>query len=258
MIIKNDRKITAIIIDNEQSNIDVLKHFLEKYCSSLIEIIGTAKSVDESVQLINSHKPQLLFLDVILDQATSFNILDKIEDYNYRIIFVTAYNEFALKAIKYNALDYVLKPIQIDDLFTAVNKAYSNITDNIYTNNSQIQHFANSLNPENGSKGILTISSKSSIDIIKTKEITHCKSDGRYTVFYLQSGDQKVATRNLGEYEGILNSSFFRIHNSYIVNVNYLKRVNKTSGNYCEMLNGNMIPISKRRQEKFFNFLKSR
>ena len=137
-------KINAVIIDDEQNNIDFLELMIQKYCSSFINIIGKSKTIIKGVDLINSLKPKLLFLDIKLNNGTSFDILDKIDNYNYKVIFVTAYDKFAIKAFKYRAIDYLLKPVDTTELKEAVAKAL-NRTSHIH---SRIGHEEGAQVPE--------------------------------------------------------------------------------------------------------------
>jgi two-component system LytT family response regulator len=247
-------KYKAYIVDDEISNLELIKHFLTKYCVN-IEIIGESQSLGQSVKDLSILSPQILFLDIKLQDNTAFDILDNIDASEYEIIFVTAYHDYALKAFKYNAIDYILKPISIEELILAVNKAILRIEEKIVFDN-QVIH--NTINPTRNSPNIITISSLDKVDIIKKEDILFCKSDGRYTTFFLNNNTEIMACKNLGEFQELLKDDpFFRIHNSYIVNIKYVKNINKKTGYYCEMLNGTYLPIAKRRQDSFNLFLKT-
>ncbi len=247
------KKYTAFIVDDEDRNVNIIVHFLNKFCPN-IQIIGSSNSFEEAVEKINLLKPQILYLDIQLHNKTAFELLDVIDISEVEIVLVTAYENYAVKAFKYNVLDYVMKPISIEDIVLASNKAISRIEDKeIFDNSKVLEMQINNLEYSS----FITISSIDKIDIIKKNEILFCKSDGRYTTFYLKNEEEYVACKNIGEYENILTDNcFFRIHQSYIINLDFVVSVNKKSGYYCEMINGARLPIAKRRQEALNKILK--
>jgi len=248
-------KIDAIIIDDELANTVLLKGLVNKFCP-LIDVIGIATTREKAKQLIDELQPKLIFLDIELDKGNAFDLLEEVSHKNSKIIFVTSHSDYALKAFKYNAIDYVLKPVEVEQLILAVNKAYDDIEKDIYTNEEQLENFKKVFNNE-VSNDFIAIPSIDKIVVIKIEEIIYLKSDGRYTVFHLTNGNKIVASRNLGEYENIISKSlFFRIHHSYMVNLNYVLNIYKKDGYYCEMSCGSLLPIAKRRQKSLNLFLK--
>lgn len=248
----------AVIIDDEASNVELLEHYLKKYCAH-VSILGTANSSDEAIELINEKKPQLLFLDIHLGENTAFDILDAIDYTKHKVIFVTGFNEYAIKAFKYNAIDYILKPIKIEELVAAVSKSVVDIEKDMFTSQIQLQLFSKTLNDKNHILDFIAISSTEEIDIVKLENILYLESEGRYTTFYKKDATKVLATKNMGEYESILPSKdFFRIHNTYMVNLNYIVKIGKTDGNFCEMVNGKTLPISRRRNEELIKLLNIR
>lgn len=247
-------KYSGIIIDDEEKNINLITHFVSKFIPE-IELVGTANSVDSGIEIINLLQPDILFLDIQLNDKNAFNLLDSIDFSEIEIIFITAYNDFAVKAFKYNAIDYIMKPISINDLIKASKKVMQRIDEkNLF--NKSIQSSPLSLDTIQESK-FISISSVGKIELINKEDIIFCKSEGRYTIFYLKDLTERVASKNLGEYETLLECDiFFRIHHSYIVNISYLKSIYKKTGYWCEMINGIKLPISKRREEVLKNFLK--
>jgi two-component system LytT family response regulator len=244
---------TAVIIDDEFNNIIILKHFIDKFCLN-IEIIGEADSVFTGIDIINEKKPDILFLDIKLNNSNVYEILDVIDFTEYEIVFVTAYDEYALKAFKYNAVDYVLKPIAIEDLILAINKCIKRLQDKEIFNNQIIEEVKI---PVLTASKYVSIASLDKVEIIKKDELFFCKSEGRYTTFFMKNKEEIVACKNIGEYEAILTEeNFFRVHQSYIINLDYVLNINKKSGYYCEMINGAFIPIAKRKQESLNRFLK--
>lgn len=246
-------KYDALIIDDEISSLNIIKHFVSKYCLN-INIVGEATTVESGIYSIKKHQPQILFLDIQLNDKNAFDILDAIDFSEMEIIFITAYDSYALKAFKYNAVDYVLKPISIEDLVLATNKTINRIEERKVFEKSILKEIKVKSTISSHS---ITISSIDKVTIINKKDIIFCKSDGRYTTIYLQNKHEIVACKNIGEYEQMLSgSSFFRVHHSYLINTDYLIEINKKAGFYCELINHIKIPIAKRRQEGLNLFLK--
>ena len=248
-------KIRAVIIDDEVSNVDLIKHFISKYCA-YVDCVGHAHSVDSSLTLIEKQQPQLIFLDVILGEQTCFEILENIDFNKYKIIFITAYDQYAIKALKFDALDYILKPIVIEEFLIAVNKAYEDIEKERYYVEQDHDALMKAVSDE-VPFNFIAIPSMHRIDFVKLDEIIYLQSEGRYTIFHLTDGNEIVATKNLGEYEAMIQEhNFFRIHNSYIVNLSHVSSINKSGGNYCEMINKKSLPIAKRRLDSLGRYLK--
>lgn len=249
------KKIDIVIVDDEIANVELLKYYIVKYCP-LANIVGTATTKKEAIMIINTLKPQLLFLDIILDEGTSFDILAEMQYTDVKTIFVTAFDEYAVKAFKVSAVDYVLKPVKVEELILAYNKAVKDIENTLYTNNQHLRLVSESIKNQQP-LNILAIPSMDKINFVELTSILYLKSDGRYTEFYLTDGSKMVSSKNLGEYEEMINEiMFFRIHNSYMVNLNHVVNINKSDGNYCKMKNSMSLPIAKRRQDKLRKFLK--
>lgn len=247
------QKVSAIVVDDEINNRDLLIHFIEKYCP-LVNVIASATTKAEAIELITQLKPQLLFLDIVLDQGSGFDVLEQVDYSGTKVIFVTAFNEFAVKAFRYNAVDYIMKPIQVEELVSAVNSAYKDIENDAFTEARQIGQLSQSLTNDN--LNIIAVPSVNKIEFVKLEDIIYFKSESRYTNFYLNNGKRLMATKNIGDYEKILDTSvFFRIHNRYIINLRHVQNINKAAGNYCEMSNGDLLPIAKRRQDQLLRFL---
>lgn len=248
--------ISAVVVDDEINNVELLVHFIKSYCPQ-IEIIGQATTKAQAQELINNLKPQLVFLDIMLDEGTGFDLLEDITHDKMKVVFVTAFDNYAIKAFKYNALDYVLKPVDIEELVQAVKKVQIDIEREMFTEKMQIKEAEKAVNNNQLPANLIAVPSVEKIDFIKVENIVHLKSEGRYTIFNLEGNKQIVATKNLGEYENLLDANlFFRIHNSYIVNLTHVQSINKAAGNYCEMSNGESLPIAKRRQDQLHRFLK--
>jgi len=241
---------SAIIIDDRKDAIELLKLCIKKYCHNIKDIF-CATNTRDGLQKIQEHEPNILFLDIIIGEDTAFNLLDNLGQVDSEVVFISSCNEYALKAFDYNISNYLLKPIDIKKLVQAVNKVCERLKAKI-----QIKQLA-----QNHSalieKNIIAISSSMKIEIIKVDNIIFCEAERSYTMIYLTDGTTKVSSKNLLEYENQLVSKglFFRIHHKYLVNLNMVENINKTDGNYCEMINKKSLPISKRKREKLFKFL---
>jgi len=241
-------KHTALIVDDDSNNSKLLKIYLKRHCP-YIEVVGVANSVNEAILLYEKSKPELLYLDVCLGDEDSFNIIDSLEDFKGEVIFISAFHEYAIKAIKYDVVDFIIKPIEINDLIAATNKAILKISKH---KEKKVEDTLNKTIIK-----FIAIPSIDKIELIKVDKIIYCESEGRYTIFHIMDCKKtKVTSRNLGEYEKLLNNNyFFRIHNKYLVNLDMVSNINKSAGNYCELVNNKSLPIAKRRQEKLHRFL---
>ena len=248
------KKINAVIVDDEEHNIDLLARFLKKYCP-MVSIIGWASTKEDAIQLINEEKPQLVFLDVVLDVGTGFDVLRESDHKNLKVIFATAFNEYAVKAFKVNAVDYLLKPIDIEELIISVTKAYGDIEKEEFTNQQQLKLLSETIFEDTNKFDFITIPSMEKIVFVKTNDIIYLESDGRYTHVHLEEKKKLMASKNLGEFEKNLARNFFRIHKLYIVNLDKVVSFNKAGGNYCELGNGKMLPVAKRRQTQLLYHL---
>ena len=192
-------------------------------------------------------KPDVIFLDTALPNNTFFELLEKLEFNIPKLIFISNQEHYALKAFKYNAIDFILKPIDFNSIILAVYKAIKRIEINDI----------NILNSFNQTNEYLAVSSLDKVELIHMSEIIYCKADGKYTCFILLNGKKIVSSRNLGEYSKILdNNYFFRIHHSYIINLRHIIKISKKDGYFCEFSNGTVLPVAKRRQDDFNKFIK--
>ena len=243
------KRLRTILVDDEINNLELLEYFIKKNCPSL-EIVAKCSTYDSAKETIENTNFDLCFLDILLDHDNSFHLLENLEKTSFHIIFTTAYDEYAIKAFRYNATDYLLKPIVIDDLIKAVDRVENQIQKKEFVHHEQIKQLSETIlnkQPLN----YLTVSGMDSVDFIQPEDIVYLKSAGRYTEFYLREKKRKIiSSRPIGEYETILpQDRFYRIHNSYLINLSTLININKKAGNYCELTNGVSLPISRRRFE---------
>jgi two-component system LytT family response regulator len=246
--------IKAFIVDDEPELVELDKVLLEKHFDD-IQIIGSCGTVAEAVDFINEYKPQLLMLDIRLSDGTGFNILQKIKPYNYALIFITAYNEFAIKAIKFSAIDYILKPIDENEFRAAVNRALSSINDKAL--HGQVQTFFNYYERKTQTRRIV-LKTTEAINIVDVGDITHCRSESNYTTFYMTDGKKIMVSRVLKEYEDLLSEyGFFRPHHSFLVNLNHVTKLDKTDGGFLILKDGVEVPVSLRRKKRLMQVLEN-
>lgn len=250
------KKIRTIVVEDEKKNMDLLLHFLKKYCRN-VEVVATCATFEDALSALNSIEVDLVFLDILLDENTSFDLLENLDQLNFQIIFTTAFDEYAIQAFKYKTVDYLLKPIVIEDLIDAVARAEERIEQNSLASQGELNQLSQNLVGRNPFE-LLVVSGMNKVDFIRQEEIIYLKSSGRYTEFRFTDVNRNVlATKSLGEFERALNQvKFYRIHNSYIINLHHLVKINKIAGNYCEMVNGDSLPVSRRRLEGLLNYFK--
>lgn len=243
--------ITAVIIDDEIKKANYLKEMLERSIP-LVVLKGVATSAEEGVKLILKEQPALVFLDIELQTSTGFDVLNQLKNLNFSVIFTTAHQHYALKAIKFAALDFLLKPIDEDELKVAVNKAIKEQQEQ--TVNRNIEVLINNINQKNNQKKI-AISTNSGIIVIEIKNIIYCKADGPYTKLYTSAGELLSST-NLKEFENLLvEFGFFRAHKSYLVNLEEIRKYKKSEDAFVIMSNNDTVYVSDKKKEELISRL---
>lgn len=243
----------AIIIEDETRSALMLKQMLAAWCPG-VQVAGLAEDIEEGYQLIKSAKPDLVFLDIELPSGSGFDLLAKYSTAPFQIIFTTAYNHYALKALKSGALDYLLKPIDKDELCLAVKKAEERLqegepngffTDLLAEIKKLQQTHKISLPTEHGKL------------FINQEDIMYCRADGSYTCFYLRSGKTHLVSKNIKEFEGVLSAeNFIRIHHAHIVNINFVTEYRKGRGGSVILQDGTELGVAARKKDEFLNLLK--
>ncbi len=244
--------ITALIVDDEKRNRESLKKLLKDTCPG-VQLSGEASSVTEALECIQKQPPQLVFLDVEMPNGSGFELLRQLNKIPFKVVFVTAHSHYALKAIKFSAVDYLLKPVDVDDLTEAVKKAENEIHFN-----HQTQYNGLLKNLETGSVHKLAIPVKGGIAFLEPEDIIRLEADGTYTHIFL-NGEKYTATKNIKEYEYLLvDFNFFRSHNSHLINLNHVKQFNRVDGYFVQMDDGSMVEISRRKKEEFIELMRRR
>jgi two-component system, LytTR family, response regulator len=215
-------------------------------------LAGTSNSVSNAFNLIKSISPDLVFLDIELTDGTGFDLLQKLMPYHFQVIFITAHNSFAVKAIRFSALDYLLKPVTESEFRDAVQKALELIEKK---QNIQLQTeiLIESYKKKEVQKK-LVLRTFETLHLVEIGDICFCKSDNSYTTFYMNDNESIVVSKSLKEYENLLTEfGFFRPHQSYLVNLEYIKKVDKTDGGFIVMKNKKEIPVSSRQMKNLIN-----
>lgn len=247
------KKYTAIIIDDiEQARITI-KQDLETYAPDF-EVVGEAGGVVEGAKLLKNVTPDILFLDIQMQDGSGFDLLDLLNDIPFKIIFITASDAHAIKAFRYAAIDYLLKPIDPDELTEALKK----FRDSGINENDKYQFLNERLKNHNKPNERLALHSQDKIQIVEISSILRCESSVNYTTFFFQDGKQIVVTRTLKEFGDLLgDQGFFRVHQSHLVNTKHIKEYVKSDGGHLIMNDGNLIPVSVRKRPEVMKMLDS-
>lgn len=250
--------LNTIIVDDEEFARSSLYFLLQENCEH-IHISGIAKSVAEARSLLANNTIDLIFLDIAMPGENGFELIPDAQESKAHVIFTTAYDQYALKAIKANALDYLLKPIDIDELKAAVDKAEKYISLNKNNNHQKesLQNLATNLTDRTEIRKI-SLPNGQGYSLVNVDDIIHIAADSNYSIFYLQNNDKITVSKVLKEYEEILpDNQFIRIHKSSIVNLNYVKEYNSKNGLEVILKNGEKIAVSRRRASDFSDKIKS-
>jgi two-component system LytT family response regulator len=256
-------KLRTLIVDDELPARENLKLLLSEYCPE-IEVIGLADSVKMAQKMIKDLAPQVVFLDIRMPSGTEgFDLLDSLPEKNFQIVFVSAFKDYALRAFHVNAIHYILKPVDVEDLKAAVKKlvanqeSFGNNKENLNSYIKSLENLTKSMNPDTPLQRI-TINHAKGFKIVDPSDIIYLEGEGNYTKIFFADGTQYVDTRSIGIYEGILDpKKFFRIHKSHIVNVLFVSEFLNADGSFVVMKNGARLAISRLRlagfQELFRN-----
>ena len=237
----------AILIDDEISNLENLRTLLTKHCPQ-VNIVATAQTAADAVVVIENYTPDLVFLDIQIGEQTGFDVLSSLPNRNFEVIFVTAYNQYGIQAVKFAALDYLLKPVDIDELKTAVSKAEHKLA--AQTQTTQLDFLLQQLKTPQPAVSKIALPMQSEIRYIALSEIIRCEADNTYTFFFLANGEKILVSKSLKEYADLLKpNGFLRTHQSHLVNPNFVKSWLKEDGGVLLLTSGEKIPVSKPNKE---------
>ncbi|MFV0537464.1 MAG: LytR/AlgR family response regulator transcription factor [Dysgonomonas sp.] len=227
--------INSIIVEDEQNNRDNLLHILKEYCPT-VHVLACCSSALEGRQQIIELKPDLVFLDIEMPGGDGFSMLESLSELSFEVIFVTAFSNYAVKAIKFSALDYIVKPIDTMELLKAIDKASKKIDEKI--ENARIANLVEN-QYKDGNKKVLALPLSDKIEFVEVSNILRCQADGNYTIFYLRNGEKLMISKTLKEYDELLTSfNFLRVHQSHLINLSEVKSFIKTDGGYILMKDG--------------------
>lgn len=253
MLNHNIDMLKAVIIEDELHCREVLYNLLAEYCSE-INVVAMEADVQEGINTIKVNCPDLIFLDIELQTGSGFEILKKLPHLNFEVIFTTAYEHYALKAIKFSAIDFLLKPVDVDELIEAVEKVRKKRSEE--SCNRRLEVLLKNMQDKGKEQQTITLSTMEGFEFVRIMDIIRCEALGAYTHFFLKAGKNILVSKNLKEYENILSDhNFFRVHQSHLINlievVKYVK-----SDEQVILKNGDVVKVSHSRKESFLNKMK--
>lgn len=244
------KNINALIIDDEKNSRETLKGLLKKYCQNIL-ICGEAASVEEGVNKIKKLNPDIVFLDITMPDGKGFEVLERLQEIDFEVVFTTSHDDYAIKAFEFSAIHYLLKPIKYKELQEAV-KRFEKVKEEIET--EQLKVLTDNLNNNKPEKIILP--SSDGLSIIEIDRIIRCESYNNYTTFYLNDKEKILVSKPINNYQTILEDlNFVRIHSKHIVNLCYIKKYVKGRGGYVILLDGTNVDVSEGKKKDFLSRL---
>jgi two-component system, LytTR family, response regulator len=245
--------IRTLLIDDEIDSIRILHRLLEAYCPQ-VYIVGTASGVEDAVELIRETKPDLVLLDIEMSQGNAFDLLNQLQPLDFQVIFVTAFDNYAIRAFKYSAVDYLLKPVDIDDLRNAIGRVQTDPEPLDLA--QQMRILLENVGMLQLSQQKMAIPTITGLIFIPVQDVIRFEAKGNYTTIYLTNGEPIVATRTIKDYEEVLPENIFcRIHISHIINLSRIQKYQKGRGGSVIMEDGSIIEVASRRREEFLRKL---
>jgi two-component system, LytTR family, response regulator len=239
----------SIIVDDEAPSAKSLNLMLSKYCPQ-IEVVGIASGVEAGEHLIREMQPEVVFMDIQMKDGTGFDLLERLPEINFKLIFTTSYDQYAVKAFRYSALDYLLKPINPEDLISSVARLNEQIR------MQDMERQVKMLLKGRDSFEKIALPTSEGIRFVQVNTIIRCESDGNYTQIYLTSGEKLLVARTLKIYDEILPSDmFFRVHKSHLVNMDQVKQFVFSNGGYIVMFDNTRVEIAQRKKEEFLKII---
>jgi two-component system LytT family response regulator len=244
----------TVIIDDEAHVRETIGRLLAMHCPQ-VKLVGEAFGVTSGLKLIRDLHPQLVILDIRMDDGTGFDLLHKIEHLDFKVIFITAYEKYAVEAFRFAAIDFLLKPVNPEELTDAVQRAQILIQEHF---NSQLQVFEENLKTDIRQKKKIVLKTQENIYLVNLKDITHCESEGCYTFVYTGGGDRILISKVLREFDEMFSESgFYRVHRSYLVNLAQVKRFEKHEGGFIILNDDHKIPEASRKRDELLELFES-
>ncbi|HEY4149226.1 MAG TPA: LytTR family DNA-binding domain-containing protein [Chitinophagaceae bacterium] len=248
--------INAVIIDDEQHCINRLGSLLREHCADTVTLAGTWSSVPEGLEALRRQQPDLVFLDVMIHEETGFDLLKQLPRIHFDVIFTTAFEKYAVQAFKFSAIDYLLKPIDPDDLKQAIGKMVRKMEKSELP--GKLETLFHNLKDMQGSSKRIGIPTINGFTFLQVNDIIHCQSDINYTTLFLKEKQKITVAKTLKEFEELLSEyNFYRVHNSHLINLGCVKSYNKGKGGFVLMSDNSEIEVSTRRKDEFLKKLLS-
>ncbi len=245
--------INAVVVEDESRTLDIIVRTVETY-SPNVSIVAQANDMKSGISAINEYEPDLILLDIKLKDGSGFELIDHFNPPDFKTIFFSSYADYAIKAIKYNAIDYILKPVKEEGLAQAIKKADDLIR---YEEKLHAKALGNSIKNLNNDHR-LVLKSSDQIHLINSCDIIHLQADGNYSTFYLTDGRRIVVSKSIREFEeSLLDQGFHRIHKSHIININKMTYFDKVDGGTLVMSNGDHVPVASRKREMLMELFDS-
>ncbi|MBZ4187491.1 LytR/AlgR family response regulator transcription factor [Niabella beijingensis] len=245
----------AFIVEDEARNRDFLKNLADEFCPDIL-VTGMAATVADAIRGIDQLKPDIVFLDIEMQPGTGFDVLQGVRHKNFQVIFTTAYDHYAIKAIKFSAIDYILKPIDLEELQQAVDKAIQSVRQQ---QENRIDLLMQNLNQTTGDRYSISLSTSDGTEYVQLSQIIRLEANGPYTTFFLKDQGKIMVSKHLKEYELLLSDhGFFRVHNSHIIHLKEVRKMIRTDGGYAIMSDASMIAISPKKKEEFLQLMAQR
>ncbi len=245
-------KIKAILIDDELNSLQNLQQKLEGFCPD-VQVVAVSQKPEEGIVLIRQHQPDVVFLDIEMPRMSGFRMLEELGEYDFDIIFTTAYNHYSIDAIRISAFDYLVKPIGIEDLQNAIERLSKNL--NKHTK-EKLDILRRSLSDIKNQEDKIAISTSEGIEFIPIKDIIHIESSSNYSKVFLTSNKNLMVTKILKDFEEMLVPyNFYRVHNSHLINMNYIQKYIRSQGGQIQLQDGSIIDISRRKKDEFLKMI---
>jgi two-component system LytT family response regulator len=239
----------TLLIEDSADAIEKLQFLLTKYCAASINLLALARTGQAGIEAIQTHQPDLIFLDIELGDMTGFEMLERIDAVDFQVIFTTAHENYAIKAIRYSAVDYLQKPIGREELLAAISRAENNPTRIL---KEQVNQLAQNVKAKSTLPEKIALTTSEGLVFKKIKDIVRCESDRMYTIVAMVGGEKLMVSKPMGQLEEILEGqNFFRIHNSHLINMNHIRQFVRSEGGYLVMEDGATVSVARNRKDDF-------
>lgn len=245
-------KIRALLIDDERSSLQNLQQKLAEFCPD-VQVVAVAEKPEEAISLIRQHRPDVLFLDIEMPRMSGIRLLEEVGDYSGEIIFTTAYNHYAVDAIRISAFDYLVKPISIQELQNAVDRL---IRSRQTETKERLDILRQSLSEQKSQEDKIAVPTSEGFEFIRIRHIIRIESSSNYSRLFLDNGKSMLVTRLLKDFEDIMVPyRFFRVHHSHLINLNYILRYIRGEGGQVVLQNGDTVDVSRRKKDEFLRLI---